>query len=80
MGRLRFPPDVVEACLIMAAMSFFVHGHDLALNFEARNGVVNYATGGAPVNILDRGTGCYCPSTLSDLYDLARMADDLTNI
>ncbi|MBU2943156.1 trimethylamine methyltransferase family protein [Shimia thalassica] len=79
-GRLRFPPHVVEACLEKAAKSFVVHGRDPALDFEARNGLVNFATGGAAVTMLDRTSRTYRPSTLSDLYDLARVADDLTNI
>ena len=78
--RLRFPPAVVETCLQKAAKSFTVHGRDPALDFEARNGLVNFATGGAAVTMLDRLTRTYRPSTLADLHDLARVADDLKNI
>lgn len=79
-GRLRFPPEIVDKCLQSAAKSFIVHGRDPALDFEARNGLVNFATGGAAVMMLDRKTKTYRPSLLSDLYDLARVANDLTNI
>lgn len=79
-GRLRFPPEVVEKCIERAAKVFTVHGRDPALDFEARNGLVNFATGGAAVTMLDRRTRRYRPSLLSDLADLARIADDLTNI
>jgi trimethylamine--corrinoid protein Co-methyltransferase len=79
-GRLRFPPDVVARCLDAAAKSFTVHARDPALDFEARNGLVNFATGGAAVSMLDASTRAYRPSTLADLYDLARVADELTNI
>ncbi len=79
-GRLRFPPDVIETCLRSAAKSFTVHGRNPALDFEARNGLVNFATGGAAVTMLDRRTRSYRPSVLSDLYDLARVATELSNI
>lgn len=78
--RLRFPPDVVETCLKTAAKSFTVHGRDPALDFEARNGLVSFSTGGAAVTMLDRTTQSYRPSTFSDLHELARVAHDLTNI
>ena len=78
--RLRFPPDAVEASLEKAARTFVVHGRDPGVDFEARNGLVNFATGGAAVTMLDRMSRIYRPSTLGDLYDLARVADDLTNI
>lgn len=79
-GRLHFPPTVVNACLAKAAKSFTVHGRDPSFDFMAKNGQVNFATGGAAVKMLDRKTRRYRPSTLQDLYDLARVADDLTNI
>lgn len=78
-GRLQFPRPVVETCLT-AAKSFPVHGRDPALDFEARNGLVNFATGGAVVKMLDRQSRTYRSSTLADLYELARVADDLKNI
>ncbi len=78
--RLRFPPQVVEASLATAAKSFTVNGRYPALDFEASNGLVNFAPGGAAVTMLDRGTRTYRPSTLKDLYDLGRVADDLPNI
>ena len=79
-GRLRFPRFVVEDCLKRAAKTFTVHGRDPAHDFEARNGHVNFATGGAAVTILDRDTRSYRPSVLTDLFDLARVAQDLANI
>ncbi len=79
-GRLRFPAHAVEACIKTAAKSFMVHGRDPALDFEARNGLVNFATGGAAVTMLDRQTRTYRPSLLADLTDLAHVAHDLANI
>lgn len=79
-GRLLFPRAVVEDAIASAAKSFTVHGRDPAFDFEARNGVVNFCTGGAAVTMLDIETRTYRPSTLVDLYDLARLCDTLENI
>ncbi len=79
-GRLRFPPALVEDCLAKAAKSFTVFGRSPEYDFEVRNGEVNFATGGAAVKMLDREERTYRPSTLADLYDLARIAQQLPNI
>ena len=79
-GRLMFPRDLVEAMIKRAAKNFTVHGRDPALDFEARNGRVNFCTGGAAVKMLDIDTHEYRPSVLGDLYDLARLCDTLENI
>ncbi len=79
-GRLTFPRALVEDKLAQAAKSFIVHGRDPALDFEARNGKVNFCTGGAAVKMLDMDSRSYRSSTLRDLYDLSRLCDTLTNI
>lgn len=79
-GRLLFPRGLVEDCLATAARSFVVHGRDPRYDFEAVSGRVNFCTGGAAVTMLDPGTRTYRPSTLRDLYDLARLCDVLENI
>ncbi len=79
-GRLIFPRGLVDDFLAEAARSFTVHGRDPALDFEARNGKVNFCTGGAAVKMLDIDRHAYRASTLRDLYDLARLCDVLPNI
>ena len=79
-GRLTFPPALIEDMLAVAARSFTCNGRDPALDFEARNDKVNFCTGGAAVKMLDPDTREYRPSTLADLYDLARLADALPNL
>ena len=79
-GRLLLPRSLVEDTLARAARSFTVHGRDPRFDFEARNGTVNFCTGGAAVKMLDADTRRYRPSTLRDLYDLARLCDTLENI
>jgi len=79
-GRLLFPRALVEDAIAKAAKSFTVHGRSPEFDFEARNGKVNFCTGGAAVKMLDIDTRTYRSSTLRDLYDLARLCDRLENI
>ena len=79
-GRLLFPASLVEDMIDKASRQFVVHGRDNAYDFEARNGRVNFCTGGAAVSMLDIDQREYRPSTLVDLYDLSRLCDTLENI
>ena len=79
-GRLLYPRALVEDTLARAATRFTVHGRDPRFDFEARPGTVNFCTGGAAVKMLDPETRRYRPSTLRDVYDLARLCDTLDNI
>lgn len=79
-GRLLFPEALVEDLVTGAASSFTVHGRDKRYDFEARNGRVNFCTGGAAVKMLDPDTRNYRDSTLTDLYDLARLCDRLEHL
>ena len=79
-GRLLFPRSLVEDVIARAARSFVVHGREPRFDFEAKNGTVNFCTGGAAVKMLDIDTREYRSSTLQDIYDLARLCDTLENI
>ena len=79
-GRLRFPRALVEDLLAGARREFVVHGRDPLFDFEARNGKINFCTGGAAVKMLDLDTRRFRPSRLEDLYDLARLCDRLDNL
>ena len=79
-GRLIFPTSLVEDALDSAAKSFTVHGRTPEFDFELSTGTVNFCSGGAAVSMLDIDTREYRPSTLRDLYDLARLCDTLENI
>ena len=80
LDRILFPPALIEDLIDKAAKSFPVYGRSEAFDWEARNGTVNFCTGGAAVSMLDLDSQKYRPSTLSDLYDLARLCDTLENI
>ncbi len=79
-NRLLFPPPLVEDLLAKASRNFVVHGRLPELDFEARSGLLNFCTGGAAVAILDMTERVYRSSTLTDLFDLARLCDTLENI
>ncbi|GGF74713.1 methyltransferase [Mameliella alba] len=79
-GRLLFPTSLVEDVIAGAARDFVLHGQTPEHDIEVRDGHVHFATGGAAVKMLDSHTRQYRPSTLSDLYDLARLCETLPNI
>lgn len=79
-GRLLFPRQLMEDVIAGAARDFVLHGQVAKHDMEARPGQVHFATGGAAVKMLDSETGEYRPSTIEDLYDLARLCDMLPNI
>ncbi|MGB0507797.1 MAG: trimethylamine methyltransferase family protein, partial [Pikeienuella sp.] len=79
-GRLRFPKTLAEEIIEGAGRNFTLFGQTPDRDVKVRDGHVHFATGGAAVKMLDSETKTYRPSTLSDLYDLARVCDTLDNI
>ena len=79
-GRLCFPRALVEDVIAGSPkqMSFLGQDprHDLAIGGTA----VHTYGGGDAVNMLDIGASTYRPSTLLDIYDLARLVDRMENI
>ena len=80
LGRLSFPPALVEDIVAGAAKSFILYGRDSSHDIEIGGNSVFFGTGGAAEQVLDRESGIYRPSTLADLYDFARLADRLENV
>jgi len=79
-GRLTFPRALIEDTIAGACRNFVLCGQKPEHDVEARAGQLHFATGGAAVKMLDSESGQYRPSTLADLYDLARLCDTLTNV
>jgi trimethylamine--corrinoid protein Co-methyltransferase len=79
-GRLCFPRGLVEDVIAKSPkqMSFLGQHprHDLSIGGLA----VHTYGGGDAVNMLDVGSKTYRPSTLLDIYDLARLVDCMENI
>lgn len=79
-GRVRFPRALVEDIIAKSRRSFTLHGLDPAHDIEIGGKRVHTGTGGAAPTIVDFATGKYRESTVSDLYDIARLVDRLDNI
>ncbi len=79
-GRLCFPKAMVEDVIAGACKEFIFYGRDSKHDFAVGGDRVYFGTGGAAVQTLDLETGHYRPSTLTDLYDFARLVDVLPNV
>ena len=78
--RLRFPRTMVEDILAQKAKKLISYGVDPKYDLELGGQRVHMGTAGEAVSILDYKTQSYRPSTLVDLYDAARLVDQLSNI
>ena len=79
-GRVHFPRALVEDVIANSRRSFTLHGLDPAHDIEIGGKRVHTGTGGAAPTIMDFDTGKYRESTVADLYDIARLVDQLDNI
>ncbi|MBT8409308.1 MAG: trimethylamine methyltransferase family protein [Alphaproteobacteria bacterium] len=79
-GRLRFPRALVEDMLAIAARDITLFGRGAGNDLDLSGARVHYGTAGAAVHVVDLETGRYRDSTLADLHDAARLADQLDNI
>ena len=79
-GRLRFPAALVEDMLASAPREFSMYSRDGESDVRVGGKRVYFATSGEAISILDPETRRFRPSTLLDIYDLARLCDTLDNI
>ena len=79
-GRLRFPRALVEDMLAVAARGITLHARDPKFDLHLEGTNVHYGTAGAAVHIVDPVTLDYRESTAQDLYDAARLVENLDNI
>ncbi len=79
-GRIRFPRALVEDTLAQANRSVTLCGRDPAHDLDLSGTRVHYGTAGAAVHMVDVHGNEYRESTLQDLHDAARIADQLDNI
>ncbi|MGC6485039.1 MAG: trimethylamine methyltransferase family protein [Candidatus Puniceispirillales bacterium] len=79
-GRVRFPRALVEDVIANAARNITLHGqtpqHDLHLSGKK----VHYGTAGAAVHLVDVAGNTYRESELQDIYDAARIVENMDNI
>ncbi|MDA7966432.1 trimethylamine methyltransferase family protein [Ruegeria sp.] len=79
-GRLLFPRDLVQQTLAQARRDFTLCGQVPEHDLRIEGARVHMSTGGAAPGVFDIDTGAYRPSTLADLYDAARLVDEMENI
>ena len=79
-GRIRFPRALVEDMLAKAARDITLHARDPKHDLHLSGTNVHFGTAGAAVHVVDPVTLEYRDSTAQDLYDAARLVDNLDNI
>ena len=79
-SRLTLPRELVQECLQLAPERVVLYSRDGKNDLDLTEDKVHLGTGGAAVKILDLESGRARPSTLQDLYDIARLVDGLENI
>ncbi|MCH7600064.1 MAG: trimethylamine methyltransferase family protein [Myxococcales bacterium] len=79
-GRLLFPRSLVEDLIDVSAKEYVAYAPNPKNDLEINGQRVHMSTSGEAVGILDYETQTYRPSTLTDLYDAARLADQLEHI
>lgn len=78
--RLRFPRSLVEHLMGISAREYKLYAPDPAYDLNVRDQCVFFCTSGEAVRILDYDTQTYRPTRLTDLYDAARLVDQLEHI
>lgn len=79
-ARVRFPRNVVAEQIRKAPWQVTLYGRGGKNDLDLTQDRVHLGTGGAAIRIIDLETGEYRPTTLKDLYLLARLVDKLDNI
>ncbi len=79
-GRLRFSREVVDKALGLAAKDITLCGRDPQFDLHLSGTRVHYGTAGAAVHLVDLKNNEYRDSELTDIYDAARIVQQMDNI
>ena len=79
-GRLKFPRGLVEDTVASAARTIVLHGQEERYDLDLSGERVYFGTAGAAVHVVDIEKRVYRDSTISDLYDAARLVDRMEHI
>ncbi len=79
-GRLHYPRQLIERGIELSAKEFIWHGFDDDKSIHVGLNRVHFGTAGAAVLIHDYATNQFRPSTIADVYDIARLVDSLEHI
>ncbi|MEX2650377.1 MAG: trimethylamine methyltransferase family protein [Alphaproteobacteria bacterium] len=79
-GRIHFPRALVEDVIAGAARNFTIRALNPKYDVDLSGTRVHFTVGGEAISVLDFQTGRFRPSTLLDIYNMARLADGLEHI
>ena len=79
-GRICFPRALIEAVITNACHSFVMYGRDPRHDIELAGQRMHFGISGAAVTVLEYKSRDYRPATITDLYDFARLVDQLEHI
>ncbi|WP_050604302.1 trimethylamine methyltransferase family protein [Ruegeria sp. 6PALISEP08] len=79
-NRLLFPRALVQQSIVDAKRNFPLCAQTPEHDLDISNARVHMSSGGAAPGVFDLETGNYRDSTLADLYDAARIVDQMENI
>lgn len=79
-GRIRFPRALIEDTIASANRSITLYSRDGRHDLELSGTNVHYGTAGAAVHLVDVDGRNYRECTVQDLFDAARITDQLDNI
>ena len=79
-GRLHYPRGLVERGIELTAKEWIWHGFDDDRSIHVGADRVHYGTAGAAVLIHDYETNRFRPSTITDVYDCARLVDSFEHV
>lgn len=79
-GRIRIPRALVEDTIAGAGRHFVLHAQDPEWDMEPWGDKVYFGTAGAAVHVVDPIERSYRNSTHRDLYQAARLVDQLDNL
>ncbi|MEK9784579.1 MAG: trimethylamine methyltransferase family protein [Gammaproteobacteria bacterium] len=79
-GRLLMPRALVEASLEKAAKNITLYAQDPRFDLDLTDSRTHFGTAGAAVHVVDTVKREYRESTAQDLYDAARIVDQMEHI
>ncbi|MGB2436641.1 MAG: trimethylamine methyltransferase family protein, partial [Candidatus Puniceispirillales bacterium] len=79
-GRVRFSRMLVEDTIANAARQITLHGQTADFDLDLSGSKVHFGTAGAAVHLVDVEGRVYDESRLQDIYDAARIVEQMDNI
>ena len=79
-GRVRFSREIVDKALSLARKDITLYGRDPQFDLHLSGSRVHYGTAGAAVHLVDIKNNEYRESHLADIYDAARIVQQMDNI